>query len=546
MPVINDVTQSNLPVVKPATFKQSLPAISIGLAAAFGGFLYGYDTGTISGILAMDFFKQQFGQYYPDNIPSNFDHAHPKPGFDLSTGNTALVVSILSAGTFFGALFGAPLADGLGRKLGVHVALLIFCAGVAMQTAALEIPLLTAGRAIAGLGVGIISTIVPMYQSETAPRWIRGAVVSAYQWAITIGLLIAAVVNNSTSKHNDTRCYRIPIAIQLVFGLILAVLFVIIPESPRWLIKRQRREDACKVLARMYSTTPDDEVVQAEAYLIENNLQIELSVSADSYLDCFKTKRNYLGRTLTGIFLQAWQQLTGVNFVFYYGTSFFQSAIPSADPFVFTIISNVVNVISTVPGMWAMERFGRRRLLFYGALWMVVCEYIVAGVGTTQSPNNQAAGRALVAFVCLYIAAFASTWGPGAWVVCSEIFPLAIRAKALSLCVASNWLWNFCIGMATPYLVHDGPGYAGLGQKVFWIWGTTCLAASIFAFFTIYETRGLTLEEVDELYAAVSPLQSRAANEEIQSRRKTLEVEVIRQDLERNESKVENIKLQTI
>ncbi|KAE8236779.1 hypothetical protein A4X13_0g9028, partial [Tilletia indica] len=187
----------------------------------------------------------------------------------------------------------------------------------------------------------------------------------------------------------------------------------------------------------------------------------------------------------------------------------------------------------------------RRPLLFYGALWMTVCEYVVAIIGTTRPSSDQAAGRSLVAFVCLYIAAFASTWGPGAWVVCGEIFPLAIRAKSLSLCVASNWLWNFAIGYATPYLVQKGHGYAGLGTKVFFIWGSTCFLASIFAYFTIYETKGLALEEVDELYAAVGALQSTAANKEIQLRRNALEAEVIQQELERGEMKGEDLKLET-
>ncbi|KAE8214694.1 hypothetical protein CF327_g1922 [Tilletia walkeri] len=396
-----------------------------------------------------------------------------------TTGKQSPVTSILSLGAFAGSLMGAPILDAVGRRPGVWIALVIFSIGVIMQTAATTAPLFAGGRVVAGLSVGIVSTIVPMYQSETAPRWIRGAVVSAYQWAITIGLLVAAIVNKGTSNINGTGCYRIPISIQLGFGGLLGVLFFLIPESPHWLIKRQRREDACKVLARMYSTTADDEVVQAEAYLIENNLQIELSVSTDSYLDCFKPKRKYLARTLTGIFLQAWQQLTGINFIFYYGTTFFQSALPKSDPFAFTIISNVVNVVSTVPGMWGMERFGCRPLLFYGALWMTVCEYVVAIIGTTRPSSDQAAGRSLVAFVCLYIAAFASTWGPGAWVVCGEIFPLAIRAKSLSLCVASNWLWNFAIGYATPYLVQKGHGYAGLGAKVFFIWQVPSAATII-------------------------------------------------------------------
>ncbi|KAK0520253.1 Plasma membrane low glucose sensor [Tilletia horrida] len=548
MPVITEAVPSAGPVLKPKDLKSSIPAIIVGVAAAFGGFLYGYDTGTISGILAMEEFRKIFGQFYPDNIPSNFDPT-PVPGYDLSTAHQSLVVSILSAGTFFGALLGAPLADGLGRKIGVQIALLIFCAGVAMQTASTEIGLLSAGRAIAGLGVGIISTIVPMYQSETAPRWIRGAVVSAYQWAITIGLLIAAIVNNSTSTYADTRCYRIPIAIQIGFAAILSFFFFVLPESPRWYIKKGNHEAALRSLARLNSAQVHDPVVTTEAELIQKNLDIELTHGNGGYLECFSNnERKYLLRSMTGIFLQAWQQLTGINFIFYYGTKFFKVAVPNGDAFHFTIISNVVNVVMTIPGMWWMDYIGRRDILIGGALWMTVCELIVAVVGTVEPTSNAAAGKSLVAFVCLYIAAFASTWGPAAWVVCGEIFPLAIRAKALSMCVASNWLWNFGIGYATPYLVNKGAGYAGLGTKVFFIWTATCFCSAIYAYLFIYETKGLSLEEVDEMYAYATPFQSKRANGEIRSRRIDVEghTAVVKDDESATESaKREDVKLAT-
>ena len=153
-------------------------------------------------------------------------------------------------------------------------------------------------------------------------------------------------------------------------------------------------------------------------------------------------------RTLTGIFLQAWQQLTGVNFIFYFGTTFFTNA-GIKDPFLISIATSTVNVGMTLPGIWGVERFGRRRLLLVGAVGMTVCEFIIAIIGSTTSLTNRSAQSAEVAFVCFYIAFFASTWGPIAWVVTGEIFPLKIRAKAMSLSVASNWLWNFAIAYAS-------------------------------------------------------------------------------------------------
>jgi MFS family permease len=169
--------------------------------------------------------------------------------------------------------------------------------------------------------------------------------------------------------------------------------------------------------------------------------------------------------------------------------------LPLAD----LIQTNVVNVVCTVPGILMIDRAGRRNMLLAGAVVMCICEYLVAIVGVTVGSSgsvaegtiNLTAQRVLIAFVCIYIAAFASTWGPIAWVVTGEIFPLAIRGKAMSMSVASNWLWNFAIGYATPYLVNptttgvNGVKAANLGVKVFFIWGSTCLGCFLFTYFFV-------------------------------------------------------------
>lgn len=508
------------PISKPAGVRQALPAIGVAAFAAFGGILFGYDTGTISGILAMSAFRRQYGEPMAGNPSIVGDMT---PGNYLTTSNTSLVVSILSAGTFFGALAGAPLADFFGRRWGIQIALLVFVVGVILQMVSSALPLFTVGRVIAGLGVGIVSTIVPMYQSETAPRWIRGAVVSGYQWCITIGLLLAAIVNNSTKDRTDTGAYRIPIGVQFAYAIIMSVGLLILPESPRWLVKVGKPERAAKALAVLNSASQDDAIVRAELADIQTAYDFEKANSDIGYLACFAGgERKIWLRTMTGTLLQGWQQLTGINFIFYYGTIFFEST-NAGDPFIFTIASNVVNVVMTVPSFFLMERAGRRWLLIGGAFYMAVCELIVASLGTHYGGSNPDAQKALVAFVCIYVAGFAATWGPAAWVVCGEIFPTGIRAKAMSLCTASNWLWNFGIGYATPYLVDQGPGKAGLGSKVFWIWTATCFCAGIFAYFFVYETKGLSLEEVDQLYCSTSPLGSPRVNKELKDARTDVE-----------------------
>ncbi|KAG8801970.1 hypothetical protein FRC16_010727 [Serendipita sp. 398] len=426
--------------------------------------------------------------------------------YTISTPNESLVVSILSLGTFFGALFAAPMADIMGRRWGIVGACAVFSVGVAMQTAATAIPLFVVGRVFAGLGVGMVSCLVPMYQAESSPKWIRGAVVSCYQWAITIGIFLAACVNQATKDRMDYGSYRIPTAIQFVWAGVLAIGMFLLPESPRYLIKKHRDADAAHSLGRLLSVPDDHPDVQVEIEDIKANLRMEEEIGQSSYADCFKMGPNkVLLRTLTGIFLQAWQQLTGVNFIFYYGTTFFkQSGI--SDPFLITIATNVVNVCMTIPAFWAVDHVGRRRLLLIGAVGMLICEYLVAIIGVTISIENAAGQKVLVAFVCIYIAFFASTWGPVAWVVTSEIFPLAIRAKAMSMSTASNWLWNFGIGYATPYMVNEE--YGNLGPKVFFVWGSTCLGCLLFTYFCIMETKGLSLEQIDILYQNTTPVKS--------------------------------------
>ncbi|EAT87864.1 hypothetical protein HBI56_092330 [Parastagonospora nodorum] len=469
----------------------AFPAILVGLFVAFGGVLFGYDTGTIGGILGMTYWKDTFSTGYRNE----------KNELDVDASQSSLIVSILSAGTFFGALTAAPAADFLGRRLGLVACNVVFCVGVILQTIATDIPVFVAGRFFAGYGVGMISATIPLYQSETAPKWIRGVIVGAYQLAITIGILLANIVNNATKDRSDTGSYRIPIAVQFAWAIILFVGCIFLPETPRWYIKKGKPEAAAKSLSTLRRLDIDHPAVVEELAEITANHEYELSLGKSTYLDCFKGN---LGKRLaTGCLLQALQQLTGVNFIFYYGTSFFQRA-GFKNPFIISMITSSVNVASTFPGLYLVEKWGRRNLLLFGAVGMAVCQFIVAITGTVAGVENQAAQNALVAFVCIYIFFFACSWGPVAWVVTGEIFPLKVRAKSLSMTTASNWLLNFAIGYATPYMVNDGPGNANLGAKVFFVWGGFCFICGFFVWALIYETKGLSLEQVDELYGKVS------------------------------------------
>lgn len=393
-----------------------------------------YDTGTISGILAMDYWMNLFSTGYKN----------PQGHLDVSPSQSSAIVSILSAGTFFGALASPMFSDTIGRRLGLIFSSLVFILGVILQTAATALPLFLAGRFFAGLGVGLLSAIVPLYQSETAPKWIRGAIVGAYQLAITIGLLLAAIVDWATQNRQDTGSYRIPISVQFAWALILITGMIFLPETPRYLIKKEKYDEAARSLGRLRRIPADSPVVKAELSEIKANHQFEMSLGKASYADCFKGEM--LKRQLTGMGVQALQQLTGINFIFYYGTQYFKNS-GIQDAFTIQMITSCINVVSTVPGLWAIDKVGRRPLLLWGAVGMAVSQFLVAMLGTLTTGQdsagniivyNVAAQKAGIAFVCIYIFFFASTWGPLAWVVTGEIFPLKTRARGLSMTTATN------------------------------------------------------------------------------------------------------------
>lgn len=460
--------------------------IAVGVFAAFAGILYGYDTGTINGILAMDYVLQRF----PKDKPMEF-----------SSSEHSLIVSILSLGTFLGSLVGSFFADKFGRRMTIIVStLVVFNFGVILQTAATAIPLLCAGRAIGGFGVGLISSCVPLYQAECTPKWIRGALIASYQMAITVGLLVAACVNQGTHARNDSGSYRIPIAVQFIWALILGIGLIFLPESPRYYIKTGQDEKALQALGVLHGVSSDDPVAVEEFDEIKANFEYELTQGTASWVDVFKVKNSQLKKLITACGLQALQQLSGINFIFYYGTTFFKNS-GIKNSFLISLATNVVNLGMSFPGILSIEIVGRRNLLLIGSLGMCVSDFIISIVGVAT--NSASANKVLVAFACIFIAFFASTWGPICWVIVGEIFPLQVRAKSIALATASNWLFNFAIAYATPYLVDPGTNSANLGSKVFFIWGGCNLIGLIFVFFLVYETKGFTLEEIEELYNAV-------------------------------------------
>jgi sugar porter (SP) family MFS transporter len=510
----NDVNRIEAPV----TWKAYL----LCAFASFGGIFFGYDSGYINGVNGSKYFYQL---------------VEGKDAKALSTPNLTLITCILSAGTFFGAIAAGDISDRIGRKWTVIMGCMIYMFGVVIQMLTgpeVGSPLgaIVAGRIIAGVGVGFESAIVILYMSEICPKKVRGALVAGYQFCITIGILLASVVVYATKNRKDTGSYRIPVAIQFAWAIILAGGLFFLPDSPRYFVKRGRLEKASSALSRIRGQPEDSEYIQVELAEIVANEEYERSIIPDtgfvgSWMNCFKgglrDQKSNLRRTILGTSMQMMQQWTGVNFIFYYSTPFLQSTGAIDNSFLISLIFTLVNVCSTPISFYTVERFGRRFILLWGALGMLICQFLVAIIGVTigfnkthvidhnddgdvTRANNIGAVNAQISFIAIFIFFFASTWGPGAWIVIGEIFPLPIRSRGVGLSTASNWLWNTIIAVITPYMV--GPAYGNLKSSVFFVWGGLCTCAFVYTYFLVPETKGLSLEQVDRMMEETTPRNS--------------------------------------
>ncbi|KAH9891441.1 general substrate transporter [Xylariomycetidae sp. FL2044] len=466
-------------------------AILLGATTSMGGFLFGYDTGQISGMLLFTDFVDRFGQTQADGTKAWVPIIQ------------SLLVSLMSIGTLLGALSGGYTADWWGRRKSLSFGVIVFIIGNIIQITAMNSWVhMMMGRFIAGLGVGNLSIGVPMFQSECSPKEIRGAVVASYQLMITFGILISNIINFGVRNiQGSDASWRIVIGLGILFSLPLGLGVLAVPESPRWLAARHDWEGARVALARLRGMRddPQNPLVEHDLQEMAANIEKENQAGVGTWVECFTGGSSGVPkicyRTLLGFAIHFLQQWTGVNYFFYYGATIFQSA-GIEDPLQTQLILGAVNVAMTFYGLYVVEKYGRRWPLFLGALWQTVWLLVFAVVGTVLPPaDNPASGIVMIVSACMFIASFAGTWGPMAWVVIGEIFPLRTRAKQASLATAGNWLGNFMISFLTP-LATGGISYA-----YGFVFVGTNLAAAIIVWFFLYESVGLSLEHVNEMYS---------------------------------------------
>jgi MFS transporter, SP family, sugar:H+ symporter len=346
--------------------------------------------------------------------------------------------------------------------------------------------------------------------AETAPRYIRGALISTYQLFITFGIFLASCINFGTYEHQRSSpiSWRLPIGIGFIWIGILAGGILLFPETPRYAYRKGRTEEAKATMTKVYGASPNHYSVAMEIEEIEAQFRAESvkgSPLTEWYNMFFAPRMAY--RIALGMGLQMLQQLTGANYFFYYGTVIFQ-ATGINNSFVTQMILNGINFGTTFYGLYIVEHYGRRKSLMWGSAWMFICFLIFASVGhfslDRQHPaNTPKSGVAMICFACFFIFGFATTWGPMIWTIAGELYPSRYRAKGMALSTASNWFWNFLLAFFTPFITGD------IDFRYGYVFAACNLLGGLVVYFFVIEGQGRTLEEIDTMYIQkVIPWQS--------------------------------------
>jgi len=429
----------------------------------------------------------------------------------FSPVRSGLIVGLLSIGTLIGALLGAPVADKIGRRLSVSLWCIVTSVGFVIQIAAENsYEQIVVGRLVSGFGVGALSLIVPMYQAETAPPWIRGSLVCTYQLFITLGIFLAAAFNLGTFRGlvDSSASWRIVLGLGWIWTIGLGVGILVFPETPRFAYRHGRVDEARRTLMRVYGAPANHWAIQTQMDEIDSKLRAESQVPTSvvgGYFEMFRAPRMSY-RILLGVGLQMFQQLTGANYFFYYGTTIFNAVQISS--FTTQVILNVINFSVTFIGLYLVEHYGRRLSLIIGSAWMFVCFLIFASVGhfllDIETPTNTpTAGIVLIVFACIFVLGYATTWGPMVWTLIAEIYPSKYRARAMALATASNWTWNFLIAFFTPFITND------IDFRYGYVFAATNVVGGLIVYFFCMEGQGRTLEEIDTMYVQhVNPRKS--------------------------------------
>jgi MFS transporter, SP family, arabinose:H+ symporter len=434
------------------------------MIAAIGGFLFGYDTAVISG--AIGFMRVRF---------------------DLHPGMLGWMVSSLIVGATIGAGFSGVLSDKFGRKKMLMLSAILFVIGSIGAAIPNSVSALIVARIVGGLGVGMASTLSPLYITEIAPARNRGRLVSIYQLAVVTGIFATYFINAAIAGYGNNvwdinYAWRWMLGFGVVPGAVYLLLLLLIPETPRWLMKQKQEVEALEVLERMNGK----EAAKAELHEILNLKDEDRGAIRQLF-------RHPLRRPLiVGVVLAVLQQITGINAIMYYAPEIFkQTGAGTNAALSQTVLVGIVNFAFTLIALWLIDKLGRRALLLVGAAMMTV-SLLVVGYGF-HAVN--VSGSLILVFILIYVASFAVSFGPVVWVMISEIFPTRVRGRATAIASLCLWAADYVVSQTFPMLLE----WIGT-SATFWLFAVISLIAVIFCAKVVPETKGKSLEQIERYW----------------------------------------------
>ncbi|KIK50759.1 hypothetical protein GYMLUDRAFT_51026 [Collybiopsis luxurians FD-317 M1] len=468
-------------------------ALLCAIFASIGGLSFGYDQGVIANVLVMKDFMARW------------------PITPLEEG---FMTAVLELGALLGALITGVFADRYSRRFSILISCILFCIGSTLQCGAQSLLHLFIGRAVGGVGVGALSTLSPLYMAEISPPEVRGSLMALEQFAIVLGVVLGFWVGYFTRNIPSSASWRIPLGVQLIPAFILILGCAILPASPRLLVLQGKYDEAVASLAqlrlRSHEEAQDDPLIQieflemrVEATMIHRTFgtaeDSKSSFAAEwaSWKRLFKKK--YRDRTRVGVLMAFFQQWSGINALLYYGPILVRSIGLSGDTVTLLVSGGIgiVQFLAVLPVIGYIDEWGRRPLLRGGSVVMSCSHFGIAILVILFASNWTAHPSAVwiaVSLVYLFTAAYGMSFGPVAWVLPSEVFPLSMRSKGVALSTASVWVNNFLIGLITPVTLE----WSAAGT--FMMFAVASFLAYIWVTYSVPETANVPLEEIDKMF----------------------------------------------
>jgi len=455
------------------------------LLVSIATFQYGFDTGIINGFQAMQGFLRVFG------VPSGNTGTYV-----IQTTFQQLITSLLQLGLIIASAALGPFSRFFGRKIGFITASVLSIIAITIQELVTTQGPIYFARLLLGIANGMYVNLVVLYVSEASPSHLRGAFVAAYQAFNSGGGLIGAIISNAFKNNLTRHSYQYQLIILYIVPVWLIIYALYLPESPRWLATMGKDDAAHKSLTKLRGNALTPDQINIELDSIKEAIRIEKELeSSANFLDIFKGTD--LRRTMLCCAATTLHAASGINFLVGYGTVFFQVA-GETNAFVDTVILQLCGLIGALMAPFVARMLGRKTILIFGFSVTTTTMFIVAILSTLSIHTNPDAGKSLVAMVCIYEWAYALTVGPLAWVVAGEIPSNRLRSMTFGFGMAIGFIFAWLTTFTTPYFINATA--LNLGGKVAWIWAPSNLVTLVFIIFFLPDTKGFSLEELDELF----------------------------------------------